>query len=292
MTPKWLDREAYPFEPRWLQTPDGRMHYIDEGRGPAVVMVHGTPTWSFLYRHLIGGLRGRYRVIAPDHLGFGLSEKPPGAGYRPADHANRLRLLIDTLRLEDVALVVHDFGGPIGLSYAIEQPDNAAALVLFNTWMWRLEGNPDIERASEFFGGRLGQFLYRRLNFAPRVLVKAAWGRRAALAAAVHRHYMKPFGSAGEREAPATLPRELIASGDWFDDLWRRREAIRDKPALLIWGLRDPAFGAPFLDRWEAIFSGVRTIRLAEAGHFVPDEAGQEVVPDVRSFLDNTVRRT
>ena len=129
MIPAWVDRAQYPFEPRALDVGAGTMRYVDEGTGPPVVMVHGTPTWSFLYRDLVKGLRDRYRCVAPDLLGFGLSDKPAGASYRPEDQGRRLRGLIDRLALKDITLMVHDFGGPIGLSYALEHPGNVKRLV-------------------------------------------------------------------------------------------------------------------------------------------------------------------
>lgn len=133
MIPDWVDRAEYPFEPEAIILGPGTMRYLDEGDGESVVMVHGTPTWSFLYRHLVKGLRDRYRCVVPDHLGFGLSDKPARWSYAPADQARNLTTLIETLGLKDITLVVHDFGGPIGLSYALEHPENVRRLVLFNT---------------------------------------------------------------------------------------------------------------------------------------------------------------
>ena len=115
------------------------LHYIDEGRGDPVVMVHGTPTWSFLYRHVVKGLSKNYRCIAPDHIGFGLSDKPQGWSYTIEAQAKNLQVLLDSLDLEDITLVVHDFGGPIGLSYAIENPEKVSRLVIMNTWLWSLK---------------------------------------------------------------------------------------------------------------------------------------------------------
>jgi pimeloyl-ACP methyl ester carboxylesterase len=126
---EWLDRSVYPFKPRYLQVSGGRMHYVDEGRGDPILMVHGTPTWSFVYRHLIRDLSRDYRVVAVDHLGFGLSDKPENGPYRPQQLASNLRTVIDQLQLRGFSLAVHDFGGPIGLSYAIEEPANVRALV-------------------------------------------------------------------------------------------------------------------------------------------------------------------
>jgi haloalkane dehalogenase len=280
----WVDRTLYPFAPHHLEVDGGRMHYLDEGSGPAVVMVHGTPTWSFLYRDLITALSSSYRVIAPDNLGFGLSDKPARWGYTPADHAKNLSVLVDHLDLDDFVLVVHDFGGPIGLSLAIEQPQRVRGLVLFNTWMWSLAGTR-AEKMSHIMATGFGRFLYTRLNLSPRALIPAAFGDRKALTRDVHRHYIRPFGAPAERIGAWTLARELGASGPWYEDLWQRREAITDKPALLLWGMKDPAFGPEALDRWRGEMLGARIVELPEAGHFVQEEAPERAAAEVRTFL-------
>lgn len=287
--PAWLDRASYPFASHYLELDAGRIHYVDEGQGPAVVMVHGTPTWSYVYRDLIRALSRSHRVVALDHLGFGLSDKPESAPYRPEDHARRLEALIERLGLRDVTLVVHDFGGPIGLWYAVEHPDNVRALVLFNTWMWSMAGDPATERASRVMGSALGRFLYRRLNFSPRVLIPAVFGNRKKLSRQIHRHYLAPFPRASERTAPWVLARELIGSSAWYDSLWQRRDRLRDKPALLLWGMRDPAFGEAQLRRWREALPDARVVEFAGAGHFVQEE--EEVAPLVERFLDGVRAR-
>ena len=115
----WLNEQEYPFKPHYFDVGPGRIHYVDEGSGETVVMVHGSPVWSFIYRHLIKGLQANYRCIALDHLGFGLSDKPQKWIYTPEAHSDNLTKLIEHLQLKDITLVVHDFGGPIGLHYAI-----------------------------------------------------------------------------------------------------------------------------------------------------------------------------
>src|SRR5262245_1933815 len=129
---------AYPFTPRFL----GKLHYIDEGAGPPILFVHGTPTWSFEFRHLIAGLRATHRCVAVDHLGFGLSERPPDAAYTPEAHAERLRAFVDALGLERFTLVVHDFGGPIGLPLALDGSGRVERLVVLNSWMWSFADDP------------------------------------------------------------------------------------------------------------------------------------------------------
>jgi len=175
--PAWLDRSAYPFRPHYFDVGEGRLHYVDEGSGSPVVLVHGTPTWSFLWRRLIPHLVATgHRVIAPDHLGFGLSDKPRGAGYRPEDHARRLAVLLDALELSDVTLVVHDVGGPIGLSYALDRPERVSRLVILNSWLWPLDDDPVIAKGSRLASGLLGRFLYTWLNFSPRFLIPPVAG--------------------------------------------------------------------------------------------------------------------
>jgi pimeloyl-ACP methyl ester carboxylesterase len=285
-TSDWVNRRMYPFESRYLEVEGGRLHYVDEGEGATVLMVHGTPTWSFLYRHQIRELSRDHRVVAFDHLGFGLSDKPEHWRYRPRDHAENLRALIDRLGLAEVTLVVHDFGGPIGLSYAIDQPENVRALVLFNTWMWSLRGTA-AEKMSKFMSGRLGRFLYTRMNFSPRVLVRVAFGDRTKLTREVHRHYLDAFSSPEERQGPWVLARELIGSSDWYESLWAGRERIAEKPALVLWGKKDPAFGADALERWRSVLTRARIVEFPHAGHFVQEEAAEESSAEIREFLSD-----
>ena len=129
-------RELFPFQSRWLQTATARLHYVDEGAGQPILMLHGNPTWSFLYRHVILGLGSRFRCIAVDYPGFGLSERPSGYGYTPAEHAAVVGELVHELDLRDLIVMGHDWGGPIGLSLATADPERISGLVLGNTWFW------------------------------------------------------------------------------------------------------------------------------------------------------------
>lgn len=282
---RWVNRTEYPFEARFFETDAGRMHYVDEGAGLPLLMVHGTPTWSFLYRHLIKNLSAEHRVIAPDLPGFGLSEKPAAVSYRPEDQARRLEALVEHLGLTDVTLIVHDFGGPIGLSYGIRHPENVRALVLFNTWLWSLEGNRKTKVASKLFGGPIGRMLYKRLNFSARVILKAAYGDKSKLTPEIHRHYLGPFPSASDRQAPWVYARELIGSSDWYGGLWRRADRLRGKPALILWGMKDPTFSEADLERWSAFFTHAEVTRFPDAGHFVQEERVGQLGPAIREFL-------
>ena len=288
--PGWVDRTLYPYTPHAFVTPEGTMRYVDVGSGPAVVLVHGTPTWSFLYRTLIARLARTHRVIAVDHLGFGLSDKPADAAYRPEDHARRLEALLDSLALPTVALVVHDFGGPIGLAYALRHPERVRQVVVFNSWLWSLADDPRVVRAARLASGPVGRFLYRRLNFSPRWLIPLVMGDRRRLDPAAHAHYVRPFPTAATREAPLALARALAGSSPWYDGLWSGRERLRGLPMLLLWGMRDPTFGPAALARWQEAFPNARTVEFPDSGHFVLEERSADAVEQVAGFFEQADR--
>ncbi len=279
----WIDRHEYPFQSRYLALKMGRMHYVDVGQGRPIVMVHGTPTWSFLYRHLIQGLSAHYRCIAVDHLGFGLSDKPAEWSYLPKDHAQNLKQLIDSLGLKDMVLVLHDFGGPIGLAYALEYPENVQQLILANTWMWSLQGDPEIERGSKWLGGALGRFLYERGNFAVRVMMQHFSGSK--LSPTALRHYLAALPTPTDRQAAWILARELIGSSEWFAQLMRQNERIKDIPTLILWGRRDRALAKKILQNWSLLMSRAHIHSFPDAGHFVFEDQGAALCPLIEAFL-------
>lgn len=282
--PPWLDRAAYPFTPRRFVVDGAPMQYVDEGQGRPVVFVHGTATWSFLYRDLIRQLAPHYRCIAPDHLGLGLSAKTAPVSYHPADHARRLHALIAQLGLRDITLVVHDFGGPIGLAYALAQPHNVHSLVVLNTWLWSLRGLPTAEAAGVLAWGGLGVLLFQYLDFELQVLFRQVWGDPRRLTPALHRQYRSPYARPRDRRALQEMARHLRAAGAWYDELWQQRARIRDVPALLAWGLQDPIFTVQALARWQGVFAAAHTVTFPDVGHFVPEEA-PHLPHEVAAFL-------
>jgi haloalkane dehalogenase len=282
----WLDRSAYPFPSSVFDTGAGRMHYVDVGEGPVIVLVHGTPTWSFLYRRLIDDLRQDYRVIAPDLLGFGLSDKPQTEAVAPPQQAEHMRALLDHLRLDRFTMVVHDVGGPVGLSSALDHPEQIERLVLFNTWMWPLEDTAT-RWASRFFGTRLGHWVYTNWNFSPDVMLPALTNQ--ALSPEVHAYYQQPFPTPDTRHAPWIVARDLVGAADWYASLWKQREVLQSIPALLLWGEQDPGFGLEALARWQGLFETATTQIFPEAGHLPQEEAPDAVQAALRSFLQSTM---
>ncbi len=279
--PDWLD-PAYPFASHYQDVGAGRLHYLDEGDGPPVVIVHGTPSWSFLYRHLVQDLMDRYRCVASDHLGFGLSDKPAGFPYTPMAHAENLSTFIGALGLKDIVLVVHDFGGPIGLAYALEHPENVRALVVMNAWLWP---NETLARAGKLLGNPLGRLLYKQFNVSVEVLLRrAAFTDKKLLTKPLLEHYRGPFRARASREPLWALVDTVGASNRWLETLWAERAAIADKPAQLIWGTKDKLVPLAYLARWQGLFPQAEVLEL-DAGHFVQEEAARGVGGAVKRFL-------
>lgn len=291
--PPWLDTAAYPFAPHTFDTGAGQLHYLDEhapeGRtGPPIVFVHGTPTWSFEWRHLVKDLRGEYRCLALNHLGFGLSDKPVGADFRPEAHARRFTEWVRHLGLTDITLVVHDFGGPIALAYALQHPENVRAIVVLNSWLWNPRDDTHFIGAAKLLANPVGRFLYERLNVSARAILPAAYGDKRKLTPAIHRQYLAPFARPTDRASTFALLRSLLDSGDWFGGLWEQREILKTKPLLFLWGDRDPTFGIPTLTRWRKAFSEAETHVLPGAGHWPHEEEPEQVSALLRAFLAQT----
>lgn len=281
----WLDTTLYPFAPRRFRTADGEMSYLDVGSGPTVLFVHGTPSWSFEWRDVITALAPRFRCIAPDHLGFGLSEKPSEVPLAPEDHARRLRALVEHLDLRDVTLVVHDFGGPIGLPLALDG-DRVSRVVLLNTWMWSNADDPRVVRLDRVVRGPIGRFLYRWLNFSPRFLLPGAMGPRRRLTRNVHRQYVAPFARRAHREGPYAMARALFGSNAHYASLWSKRSALAALPVAIVWGMKDPAFDPKALDRLVAVLPRAKVTRLDDVGHFPAEEHPDAVVRAIRELVE------
>lgn len=283
--PAWLDRAAYPFQSRFFDTPHGAMHYVDEGAGDVILFVHGNPSWSFEHRALIEELSKNFRCIAIDHIGFGLSDKPASASYLPQFHAENLARFIDTLGLTAITFVLHDWGGPIGMAYALNHPEKVKRIIAYNSWFWSVRGMKTLEGFSAFVGGPLGRLLCRSFNFFPRVLMPGAVGDKRSLTKAAHQQFIKPFPTPDSRKGTWVFPGAIIGQSAWLETLWAKRAALRDVPVLLLWGLKDAAFPAEILARWGGAFPNHTTQTYANVGHFVAEELGREGIAPVEAFL-------
>ena len=287
-THAWVDRHEYSFTSKWLGVSDGRLHYIDVGgAGPPVLFVHGTPTWSFEYRHVIRASMDSCRCIAPDHLGFGLSDRPRGASYTPEAHAHRLREFVDGLGLEQFALVVHDYGGPIGLPLALA--GRVTRLVLMNTWMWAFDDDKEMRNRARLVQGAFGRWMYRHLNASLKMLMPSAYADRSRLTKNIHRQYLEPFRNPDDRVLVLwPLAKAILGSAPYYRELYSRVDNLRPIPTSIIWGLKDTAFRPHLLERWRKELPDAHVLALDNAGHWPHEEAPSEVAEAIAEFLTAT----
>ena len=282
-------RAAYPFENRFFDSPHGRMHYVDEGQGDPVLCLHGNPTWSFLYRRFVTGLSGSARVIAPDLIGFGLSEKLA----RPQDysidaHIQDVSALVEALDLRELTLVVQDWGGPIGIGVALRYPERIRALVVMNTIAFVPDYRPPLALRVLRLPG-VGEQLVQGLGVFNRLYVPAAIGRPERRSDVVRTAYSRVQGNWYERSGTLAFPRLLPLDGDDPVIALLEREdryvrAFRG-PVLIMWGMRDPVFHAGVLEQWRERMPQARVVELPEAGHYLQEDAFEQIVPAIVELL-------
>jgi len=294
----WSFGGLWPFEPRWFDTAEGRLHYIDEGPrdGRPVVLVHGNPTWGFLYRNFVAPLvAAGHRVIVPDHLGFGRSDKPPRPElYRISQHVRRLDELLESLDLHDAVVVPQDWGGPIGLSWAVAHPERVSGLFVLNTYAHRPPGDVPLPLPLRLFRTPgVGEVMVKGLGMFHRVfLFRAGVRHRERLTAKVKRAYLAPHPSWASRTAVLVFPREIPSgpSGP-VADLVAGVEAglerdFRSKPVQIVWAMKDLAFTPQVLEQlWLKTFPEAKVVRLDDAGHYLQEDAHERIVPELLGFL-------
>src|SRR3954447_2520322 len=205
--PGWVDSELYPFEDRWADVDGSTVHYVDEGTGPPLLMLHGNPTWSFTWRDVIKGLRDRYRCIALDYPGFGLSTEnvAPGYAFRPQDHTRVVERFVEQLDLRDITLLVQDWGGPIGFAAAAGAAERYESFAIGNTWAWPMDKSPTAQVFSRFLGGPVGGYLIKHRNFFVERIIPGGT-KKVGPPDEVMEHYRRPFPTPESRGARARVP--------------------------------------------------------------------------------------
>lgn len=270
------DPALYPFKSRWFDSSQGRIHYIDEGEGPPLLLCHGNPTWSFLYRNIILALRDRFRCIATDYLGFGLSDRPPGFGYKVDQHARVVGEFVDHLGLDGYLTMGQDWGGPVSMAVNVERADRVRGVVLGNTWFW-----PTDTWSTKLFSRVMSspplQYAILQRNFFVERLIPMGTQHRPT--AQVMEHYRAVQPNPEARKGVAEMPKQIMAAHPLLARLAEEVPAkLGSKPALLVWGMKDFAFRpGPTLPHMRAAFPDHVLVELPDAKHFIQEDAPGEI---------------
>ena len=286
------DHIPYPFTAKNISIDGHRLAYLDEGQGPVIVMLHGNPTWSFYYRNLVTLLRDSYRVIVPDHMGCGNSDKPQQYPYQLKTHIDNLEYLLDELKIEKYSLVVHDWGGAIGMGQAARQPEKIESLVIFNTAAFRSSRIP--LRISICRIPVLGDIIVRGLNGFAGAAIGMAVSK--PLPRDVIEGLLQPYDSWANRIAILRFVQDIPlspkdASWETLLEVEKGLALFQDTPMLILWGGRDFCFTRYYFDEWVKRFPKAANHFLPDAGHYVLEDGYEEISPIVKKFFhDNLLK--
>ena len=292
----------YPFDSHFIEIDGQRIHYVDEGKGEPILMLHGNPTWSYLWRHQILGLRDEYRCIAPDHLGFGFSDKPRRGDYTMRAHIMRLDAFVQKLGLKDVTLAVQDWGGIIGLGWAVHHKQLVKRLVVLNTAGFAMEARGlgslrELPRAFPMLWALkipvVGELFVQGANGFVNQLLPRGIHHKERLGSGVMEAYLDPYRTWHTRRAHLLSVRQIPLLKS--HPTWRLLKEIGaeldgwEVPAQMIWGMRDPVFTPAFLEEFERrLPNHAPSVRLENASHFLQDDEPEPIVRAMRAFMQST----
>lgn len=295
----------YPFTSRWLLVRGVRMHYLDEGASGGggetgslpgspvpVVMLHGNPTWSFFYRNLVKALSPGCRCIVPDHIGCGLSDKPQRYDYILKTHIDNCEFLLDSLGIKECHLVVHDWGGAIGMGMALRNPERIKRMVIMNTAAFTDRNLPWQLAFCKL--PVIGELAIRQFNLFVQAARRMSTTQSGGLKGEALRGYLYPYDNFRNRVAVYRFVKDIPMhryheSWPVLKDIEERLENLAAKPALLLWGCRDFVFTTHFLGRWKEFLPGAETIALGEAGHYLLEDEPERTNDVIRQFLDAVI---
>jgi pimeloyl-ACP methyl ester carboxylesterase len=296
---KKLLSNEYPFTSDTIKINGNNMHYVDEGDGEVIVMLHGNPDWSFYYRHLIKQLSAHYRVIAPDYIGCGLSDKPTVKEY-PYTLERRIEDITTFISKMGIdkpfTLMVHDWGGPIGFGYAVQHPDTIKKLIVCNTSIFPLREDAHLPGAIRFARTKLGEWLILKFNLYVHMANQVCC-KRKPLSHELRHDYAAPYDSPANRVAILQFVREIPTqpTGSSYITLNLIRDklsVLKNKPILFLWGNADVVFGAKILQLWKGRFPLAEVHEFADCGHYVCEDAADLIEPIVKKFIEKGEQTT
>jgi acyl-CoA synthetase (AMP-forming)/AMP-acid ligase II/pimeloyl-ACP methyl ester carboxylesterase len=280
-------KDLYPFASRFCTVKDGyKLHYVDEGRGPVVILVHGNPTWSFYYRELIKRLSATCRVIAVDHIGCGLSDHPRGKHFRAKDRVGHLQDLLDQLGITKFSLVMHDWGGAIGTALAVNNMKNVEKLVYFNTTLTETESLPFFIRISA--KPPWGRFITKTTKTFLRLATDFGVGKK--LSKRVKQGYMYPYRSRRDRTAIWDFVQDIPFNIDHptyagMMDIGHAVPELAKKPIKIMWGLKDPCFHHEMLTQLVRLFPEAEVTEYPKASHLVVEDEIDDISRSLEEFF-------
>lgn len=281
-------REEYPFQSHFLDIDGHRYHYVDEGAGETLLFVHGNPTWSFAWRHFLKDLSADYRAVAVDHLGCGFSDKPQTYEYRLEQHIANLCQAITSLDLQNITLLAHDWGGAIGMGAATRMPERFSRFVLFNTAAFRSRRIP--LRIAVCRIPLLGSFAVRGLNLFAKAAIRMAVHHHERMTRDVRAGFLAPYSNWLDRIAVLRFVEDIPLSPqhpsyNTLRALEEKLHLFQKAPMLFVWGDRDWCFTLEFLEEFRCRFPQAEVFRIADAGHYVFEDAFERIIPRLREFL-------
>jgi cis-3-alkyl-4-acyloxetan-2-one decarboxylase len=281
----------FPFTPHYYSHQGVDLHYVDEGSGEPVVMLHGDPTWGFLYRNFVPPLSQRYRCIVPDQMGMGKSAVSQERSlYRLEQHCANLEALLLHLDVRDITLVLHDWGGPVGLGFATRHPERIKRLVLMNTWAFAPWPGGPFPRLLEIIRSERGEaFVLRKNGYLEPALTGTTY-HTEKLTHAVMEAYRAPFPTPDSRLAMLCWSRDIpVQESDVSYAEMKRIERglslFREIPILLVWGMQDPVIPVSVLRRWQLLYSHATTREIEDASHFLQEDAPERIIQWIEMFL-------
>jgi pimeloyl-ACP methyl ester carboxylesterase len=280
------DQTLYPFIAKKISIQGHDISYLDQGQGKVIVMLHGNPTWSFYYRNLATLLQENYRVIAPDHMGCGFSDKPLDYPYTLKTHIDNLETLLALLEIDKFSLVVHDWGGAIGMGLAVRFPARVESVVVMNTAAFAAKRMPLRIRICRI--PLLGDIIVRGFNGFARAALTMAVAN--PMAPAVARGYLEPYDSWAHRVAILRFVQDIPlttkdASWQTLAEIENGLKMLQNKPMLILWGGRDFCFTRQFYNEWLQRFPGAESHLFHDAGHYVLEDAFAVIAPLLSSFF-------
>jgi pimeloyl-ACP methyl ester carboxylesterase len=283
---------TFPFAPHYHEINGFLMHFVDEGLGEPIVLLHGDPTWGYIYRRFIPALSARRRCIVPDHMGMGKSDVPRDPNpYRLRHHISNLEALLLRLDLHDVTLVLHDWGGPIGLGFASRHPERIKRFIILNTWAFAPWPGGPLPRVLQLIRSDRGErFILEKNGYVEPALLGTTH-HPDRLTNTVMDAYRAPFPTPESRLALLCWTRDIPLSETdaSYAEMKRIEESLRRftaTPTLVIWGMQDPVLPEPILRRWQQVYPHALTREIDDASHFLQEDAPERIVPWIEEFLD------